>query len=225
MMIGCRRSSVATIRNFVNNNRDYKRCFSTANTNTNDDDGSSIGAKNNNAFSSMSLDDTNAAAGGGTAGRSAAADSPSSIPTTYSRPQKQDGIVSRLYNQYGIRSQQDRIVMADRLFQFAQWRADDPLWYGAGHIGAEFRPRHAMITMHLWFLQKRLIRDGSQNSLLTQEELFEVFWDDTRKRIRAEGLAEMSINKHLTDIQQYTFQHLTHYDHAFQEFELRPKAR
>jgi hypothetical protein len=60
---------------------------------------------------------------------------------------------------------------------------------------------------------------------MIQEELFDIFWDDTQKRIRAEGVAELTVNKHLTDVQQYTFQHLTHYDHAFTEFELKPKAR
>jgi len=135
------------------------------------------------------------------------------------------GYFSKLYNQYSITEQQNRIIMADRLFRFAQIRADDPRWYGPGRIGRDFRPRHAMLTMHLWFLQKRLIKNKDQNSLLTQEELFEVFWDDTLKRIRAEGLSEMTINKHLKDVQQFTFQHLTHYDHAFAEYELKPKAR
>lgn len=81
--------------------------------------------------------------------------------------------------------------------------------------------------MHLWFLHKRLVTDTRDNhaSLLVQEELFDIFWDDTQKRIREQGVQELSVNKHLNDVQQYTFQHLTHYDHAFSEFELKPKAR
>jgi len=135
------------------------------------------------------------------------------------------GIFSQLYDKHSITKQQERNAMADRLFQFAQIRADDPRWYGPGHVGTDFRPRHAMLTMHLWFLQKRLIRDNAHSSLLIQEELFETFWDDTQKRIREAGVAEMTVNKHLKDVQQYTFQHLTHYDHAFTEMELQPKAR
>jgi cytochrome b pre-mRNA-processing protein 3 len=81
--------------------------------------------------------------------------------------------------------------------------------------------------MHLWFLHKRLISDKADNhaALLVQEELFDIFWDDTQKRIREQGVAELTVNKHLNDVQQYTFQHLTHYDHTFSEFELKPKAR
>jgi cytochrome b pre-mRNA-processing protein 3 len=51
-----------------------------------------------------------------------------------------------------------------------------------------------------------------------QEELFDILWNDTRARIRAEGVNELTVNKHLKDVQQITFLHLTHYDHAFQEF-------
>lgn len=103
-------------------------------------------------------------------------------------------------------------------------------WYGPGHVGRDFRARHAILTMHLWFLHKRLISTDkvaadNHSALLVQEELFDIFWDDTQKRIREQGVAEMTVGKHLNDVQQYTFQHLTHYDHAFTEFELKPKAR
>ena len=54
--------------------------------------------------------------------------------------------------------------------------------------------------------------------MLLQEELFDILWNDTRARIRAEGVNELTVNKHLKDAQQLTFLHCTHYDHAFQEF-------
>ena len=102
------------------------------------------------------------------------------------------------------------------------------IWYGPGHIGRDFRPRHAVLTMHLWFLHKRLVTDTTvehHNSLSIQEELFDIFWDDTMKRIRERGVPELSVNKQLEKVQQYTFHHLTHYDHAFAEYELNPKSR
>jgi cytochrome b pre-mRNA-processing protein 3 len=58
-----------------------------------------------------------------------------------------------------------------------------------------------------------------------QEELFDIFWHDTKARIRAEGVNELTVNKHLKDVQQVTFQHLTHYDHAYSEYELMPAKR
>ena len=96
-------------------------------------------------------------------------------------------------------------------------------WYGPGRIPRTFRSRHAMVTMHLWFLHKRLIASNVPNGTLTsdqalqvQEELFEIFWNDTLCRIRAEGVREMSVNKSLLKVQQYTCFHLFHYDHIYQ---------
>lgn len=71
--------------------------------------------------------------------------------------------------------------------------------------------------MHVWFLHKRLVLDKGDphTSLLIQDELFDILWNDTRTRIRAEGISELTVSKHLKDIQQITFQHCMHYDHAF----------
>lgn len=81
--------------------------------------------------------------------------------------------------------------------------------------------------MHVWFLHKRLISDkvDPHFSLLVQEELFDFLWNDTQSRIRAEGVNELTVNKHLKDTQQVTFQHLTHYDHAYTEFETQTQKR
>ena len=80
-----------------------------------------------------------------------------------------------------------------------------------------------MVTMHLWFLHKRLIASNTHSGSLTsdqalqvQEELFEIFWNDSLCRIRAEGVREMAVNKSLLKVQQYTFLHLFHYDHIYQ---------
>jgi cytochrome b pre-mRNA-processing protein 3 len=93
----------------------------------------------------------------------------------------------------------------------------DSRWYGPGRVGRTFRPRHALVTMHLWFLHKRLIADGYDKStaLGIQEELFRIMWDDTTCRIRQQGVNELLVNKNLEKVQRYTFLHLTHYDHCF----------
>jgi hypothetical protein len=81
--------------------------------------------------------------------------------------------------------------------------------------------------MHVWFLHKRLLADrvDPHQALLVQEELFDILWNDTRARIRAEGVNELTVNKHLKDAQQLTFLHCAHYDHAFQEYAKDPKRR
>jgi len=92
------------------------------------------------------------------------------------------------------------------------------MWFGPGRIGRDYRSRHALLTLHIWFLSKRLVDEGGPECLAIQEELFERLWYDSRSRIREMGEQELMVNKHLQDTQQVTFQHLTHYDHAFTEF-------
>lgn len=102
------------------------------------------------------------------------------------------------------------------------------IWYQSGLIPLHFRPRHAMLTMHVWFLHRRLILDPTQPtfSLGVQEELFDFLWNDTKARIRAEQVNELTVYSHLKTVQQYTMLHMTHYDHAFSDtFSSDPKQR
>ena len=48
-------------------------------------------------------------------------------------------------------------------------------------------------------------------------ELFSIFWDNTTCRIRALNVYELSVNKHLENVQKYTFLHLVQYDHCYTE--------
>jgi len=100
-------------------------------------------------------------------------------------------------------------------------------WYHPGLVPLHFRARHAMLTMHVWFLHRRLILDPTQPtfSLGVQEELFDMFWNDTKARIRAEQLNEMTVYSHLKKVQQYTMLHMTHYDHAFTSLQQDPPKR
>jgi hypothetical protein len=83
--------------------------------------------------------------------------------------------------------------------------------------------------MHIWFLHKRLINSDVHDkelALMIQEELFNILWDDTLCRIRQQGVYELMVNKNLLQVQQYTFMHLTHYDHVFSpEFLADPTKR
>jgi len=130
------------------------------------------------------------------------------------------GLFARAWDRYSLGEQQRRIMLGERLFRSAQRRSDDLTWYTFGHIGRDFRPRHAMLTMHVWFLHRRLLNDkvDPHKSLMVQEELFDVLWNDSRSRIRAEGVNELTVNKHLKDVQQVSFQQMTHFDHAFTEY-------
>ena len=84
--------------------------------------------------------------------------------------------------------------------------------------------------MHVWLLHRRLLlsikppsvlnqeEEGKSSSslaaVLLQEELFEIFWHDTKSRIRSEKVQELMVEKSLKDVQNYTFQHFMALDHA-----------
>ena len=94
-------------------------------------------------------------------------------------------------------------------------------WYGSAlRVPRTFRSRHALLTLHVWLLHKRLVLDtyDPSTALHVDAELFHILWDDTTCRIRAQpNVMELAVNKHLLQVQQYTFLHLTHYDHAYDD--------
>jgi Ubiquinol-cytochrome C chaperone len=101
-------------------------------------------------------------------------------------------------------------------------------WFGPGRVSRAFRSRHAILTFHTWLLHKRLLADtyDKESALAVDEELFGILWDDTTCRIRQAGVYELAVNKHLLQVQQYTFVHMTHYDHCYTErFLLHPVDR
>jgi len=139
-------------------------------------------------------------------------------------------------NRYSISAQQHRIALSNHLFRAAQRQALSPQWYGPtpNKIQPNFRPQHAMLSLHIWFLHRRLLASNTDEdkesgkhgyNLMIQEELFDTFWNDTKARIRSAGVNEMTVNTHLKDAQQATFLHCTQYDHAFEEFEQDPFKR
>lgn len=137
-----------------------------------------------------------------------------------------------LMEKHSFSAQQNRIQLGSRLFRAAQYQALQPDWFAESRIQRKFRPIHGLLSMHVWFLHKRLLAEaelgtGSKKTakLLLQEELFDLFWNDTRSRIRALGVNELMVNKHLKDAQQMTFLHVTQYDHAFSAFKDDPKKR
>jgi hypothetical protein len=100
-------------------------------------------------------------------------------------------------------------------------------WFGPGRIPRDFRSYQAVLTMHIWFLHKRLIMntDDPHRAALIQEELFDIVWQDSSNRMRAHGVNEWLITKNLKTVQQYTFMHCFHYDHCYTELLDDPQER
>lgn len=140
--------------------------------------------------------------------------------------------ILNIKSQYSITSQQNRIQQASNLFEAIRHQAHDSQWYIEKpsdeniKIKANFRNVHALLSMHVWFVHRRLYAENKNlddhdtkkhDNLLLQEELFEFLWTDTQCRIRAQGVNELTVNKHLKDAQRATFLHCTQYDHAYAE--------
>ena len=144
-------------------------------------------------------------------------------------------------NRHSFTAQKNRVIHASCLFQAIKHQAHNPKWYNLPQndtndtntttnntkLKPEFRQIHAMLSMHVWIIHRRLFTENKMLSdtdprknenLLLQEELFDLFWNDTSSRIRAQGVNELTVNKHLKDAQRATFLHCTQYDHAFEEF-------
>lgn len=77
---------------------------------------------------------------------------------------------------------------------------------------------HALIALHVWIFHNRFKVDynvpGEFNGRRMQEQLFERFWEDTVLRIRNAGIAEISVNKQLENVQKVTFDDMFGYDAA-----------
>lgn len=91
--------------------------------------------------------------------------------------------------------------------------AANPAWHARGLIGSEFRSKHTVLLMFIWIINQRLLAEGKEGKLL-QECLFEELWEDTCARIRGIGVGELSVNKHLGEVQKYSFRFCIELDHA-----------
>ena len=67
-------------------------------------------------------------------------------------------------------------------------------------------------------IHKRLIMSGTSEDKQLQEALFDRLWEDTLSRIRGQGLAELTVNSHLKNVQKYTLAAMMGFDHS-QTFE------
>eukprot|EP00527_Entomoneis_sp_CCMP2396_P007611 CAMPEP_0198140332 /NCGR_PEP_ID=MMETSP1443-20131203/3504_1 /TAXON_ID=186043 /ORGANISM="Entomoneis sp., Strain CCMP2396" /LENGTH=296 /DNA_ID=CAMNT_0043802715 /DNA_START=253 /DNA_END=1143 /DNA_ORIENTATION=+ len=141
------------------------------------------------------------------------------------------GFMGKLLSQYSLTEGAERHEMAENFFQSVTIQANNPQWFaGSSRVTKDFRRQHALLTMHLWFLNKRLLNDTStkkskESAFMVQEEMFNIFWEDTLCRIRQQGVYEMTVYKNLTKVQQYTWIHLTNYDHVYTEFLDKPAER
>lgn len=92
-------------------------------------------------------------------------------------------------------------------------RTDDPKLVQALGLSDEFVSRFELLSLHIWMCLARLRMDGKTGSKLSQE-LFDNFWDDMMNEIRAKGVKELAVNKHLVELQERFFGAALAYDES-----------
>jgi len=141
-----------------------------------------------------------------------------SSPAPSQSSEQEKGFFQKLWDKNSYKGNLSRHLQSERLFRTAQIRAFDPQWYNSGHISPSFKSKHAILTMHIWFLHKRLLQTDVNRyaALLVQEQMFEAFWADTLSRIRAEKVPELTTGRHLKNMQKTSFLQCMNYDHVFE---------
>ena len=122
----------------------------------------------------------------------------------------------RVLGYYGKDSTRAR--QAEKLFRACAVQATHPVWAKRGAVKTkQFRPQHAVLFAHVWVLHRALEETealGRKEARLLQEAVFDELWEDTTARIRVTGVNEISVNKHLGDVQKYSFAAALEYDNA-----------
>lgn len=122
----------------------------------------------------------------------------------------------RMLGYYGKDSTRAR--EAENLFRSCATQATHPAWAKRGRVKTgQFRPQHAVIFAHVWMLHRALEVTNAmeqKEARLLQEAVFDEMWENTTSRIRVTGVAEISVNKHLGDVQKYSFAAALEYDNA-----------
>mmetsp|Transcript_17382 Transcript_17382/g.20864 ORF Transcript_17382/g.20864 Transcript_17382/m.20864 type:complete len:382 (+) Transcript_17382:485-1630(+) len=78
-----------------------------------------------------------------------------------------------------------------------------------------FQSTQQLLMLHTWMIHRRLLKEGEEGRMV-QENLFDNVWEDTRRRIRAAGINELSVNKHLMETQKWSFGSCVTFDHGFE---------
>ena len=108
---------------------------------------------------------------------------------------------------------------SEAIFRSVEEQATQDVWYAALCIPRTWIAEHSLICLHVWMLHNRAkldynVRPEEMCGRRMQEELFERLWEDTILRVRNAGVAEVSVNKQLENVQKITFNDMYGYDTA-----------
>lgn len=120
----------------------------------------------------------------------------------------------RLLSVAGFHGRTSTIIRhANYMYHSCLERTDDQLLVDALGLSDEFVARFELLSLHIWMCLARLRMSGPDGTKLSQE-LFDNFWDDMMNEIRAKGVKELAVNKHLVDLQERFFGAALAYDES-----------
>jgi hypothetical protein len=110
-------------------------------------------------------------------------------------------------------------VHSEAIFRSIEEQATQEAWYTSLRLPRTWITEHSLIALHVWILHNRAKLDYNVSPVefcgrRMQEEMFERLWEDTILRIRNAGVAEVSVNKQLENVQKITFDDMFGYDAA-----------
>eukprot|EP00512_Aurantiochytrium_limacinum_P005210 CAMPEP_0171498392 /NCGR_PEP_ID=MMETSP0958-20121227/7824_1 /TAXON_ID=87120 /ORGANISM="Aurantiochytrium limacinum, Strain ATCCMYA-1381" /LENGTH=300 /DNA_ID=CAMNT_0012032785 /DNA_START=326 /DNA_END=1228 /DNA_ORIENTATION=+ len=82
-------------------------------------------------------------------------------------------------------------------------------WYDVQN----FHLRQQLTMLHVWMVHRRLLVEDEGGRDL-QEALFDACWEQTTRYVRATGVHELTVNKHLSEVQKKCFAAAISYDHG-----------
>lgn len=117
----------------------------------------------------------------------------------------------------GFMNEDDRLYRSSTcLFQSCANQTALPEFYRALHVSPDFRAQQALLMVHVWLVHRRLALEGDEGKVM-QELVFDRFWEETVVRIRYLNVSELTVNKHLAEVQQVGFNACIAYDRGLKE--------
>jgi cytochrome b pre-mRNA-processing protein 3 len=99
------------------------------------------------------------------------------------------------------------------VFQSCLDQASNPALLEDMKVEPNFRGKHAMLMVHVWIVHRRLLQvESGAAGKKMQEALFDRCWEHSTKAIRNLEVSELTVNKHLKELQKVSFGAMVSYD-------------
>ncbi|CAI5740747.1 unnamed protein product [Peronospora destructor] len=117
-----------------------------------------------------------------------------------------------LWKMLGFLNEDDRLFRhSTAVFQSCMNYTARPEYFSALGLPRSFRAQQALLMAYVWMVHRRLALEGKQGKVM-QELMFDRLWEETVVRIRYQDISELTVNKHLAQVQQVCFNACMAYD-------------